>query len=100
MSIVSRYTPPRRGAPGGKKWQLIILHYNSSLCYDKYAMTDGRHRTLLYPGIINRTKPARVLQATTEPVLSLKMYEHNGRTLADDILAARCLTLNSYLIDR
>ena len=76
MSIVSRYTPPRRGAPGGKKWQLIILHYNSSLCYDKYAMTDGRHRTLLYPGIINRTKPARVLQATTEPVLSLKMYEH------------------------
>ena len=33
-------------------------------------------RTLLYPGIINRTKPARVLQATTEPVLSLKMYEH------------------------
>ena len=34
-----------------------------------------------------------------EPVLSLKIM-NIGRTLKDDSLAARCLTLNSYLIDR
>ena len=35
----------------------------------------------------------------SEPLFSLKMYEH-WSFLEDDNLAARCLTLNSYLIDR
>ena len=36
---------------------------------------------------------------TAESVLSLKMYEHCSY-LEDSSLAARCLRLNSFLIDR
>ena len=71
--------------PHKKKWIKTIITLKRKIF--NYVFSD----TLTY------------ISVSLEPVLSIIMFKQwscCSRTLGDDSLAARCLTQNSYLIDR